>query len=90
MPTASALLAETANFREVLELRPCGAVHGLVELRVVTWYADAKQPEEQQVRFRAIVGPQGLIQLRDALEFFLAHSQHMPTTGAPDRCSSYS
>lgn len=81
MATASALLAETANFREVLELRPCGAVDPLVELRVLTWYADAKQPEEPQVRFRAIVGLRGLVRLKDTLETFLARSQHMPTTG---------
>jgi hypothetical protein len=78
MPTASALLAETANFREELELRPCDAVHPLVELRVVTWYAVAKRPEEPQLRFQAMVDPQGLLQLKNALEPLLGTSKHTP------------
>lgn len=78
MSLASAVLAKTANFREVLELRPCDAVQPLVELRVLTWYADAKRSEEPQLRFQAMVGPQGLLQLRNASEALLGTSQHTP------------
>lgn len=67
-----ALLTESANFREVVELRPCDALHPLVEMRITSWYLDAKDPESAQVRFQALVAPEALSGLRNALEAVLA------------------
>jgi hypothetical protein len=72
LTAGSALLAESNNFREVLELRPCGAVPSLVEIRISSWWRDAKQPETPQVRFQTFITPETLYGLKDALEAVLA------------------
>lgn len=79
MSTAiSALLTESANFRQVVEFRPCGALQPLVEIRITSWYLDAKDPESPQVRFQTLVAPDALSALRSALDAILARSGGCP------------
>lgn len=70
----SALLAKSANYCEVLELRSCDAPPRLVEIRIPSWYRDAKKPESPQARFRTQVAPEALLGPNNALEAFLTRS----------------
>lgn len=74
----SALLAESANFRQILELRPCDALQPLIEIRISSWYADANDPESPQVQFQTLAAPEALSELRNALEIVLARSAGWP------------
>lgn len=72
---ASALLARSENFRQVLELRPCDALPSSVEIRITSWFLDAKDPDSPQVRFRTMSSPDALSGLKDALEAFLGRPE---------------
>lgn len=70
----STLLAESDNYREVLELRPCDAVPSLVEIRISSWWRDAKSPASPQLRFQTFVAHDALMGLKNAVEAVLARS----------------
>lgn len=73
MPSAnSALLAHSANYRQIVELRPCDVVPTLVELRILSQCLEANHPERLQVRFQAMVPRQGLEELHRCIEAVLA------------------
>jgi hypothetical protein len=79
MSTAiSALLTKSVSFHQVFELRPCAAVPPLIEIRITSWYLDAKDPESGQVRFLTMATPEALLDLKNALEALLARSGRFP------------
>jgi hypothetical protein len=65
---ASALLASSQNYRVELELHPCDAVPSLVHVRIVSWFSDAKRPDEPQIRYRTTATRDALIRVRDAID----------------------
>lgn len=71
MPSATALLAQSANYRLELELRLADAIPSLVEIQIRSWYLDARDPKSPQVRFRTMSSPDALARLKSAIEVVL-------------------
>lgn len=85
MPSAnSALLAHSANYRQIVELRPCDAVPALMELRILSEYLDGKHPGDLQVRFRAMVERPALQDLQRCLRAVLEASDEPARHGQVD------
>ncbi len=62
------ILNRTGNYTEVLQLQPVEALPGFVELQVLSVLRDARDPQEEQVRYRTVLPPDGLQSLLALLE----------------------
>lgn len=67
--TATALLAESANSHQLLELRPSDAVSPFVGVRITSWCRGGAQ-----VRIRTLMAPEAVLGLKNAVQAVLARS----------------
>lgn len=86
MSRAASTLAETRNYRLLLELHPCDAMPSSVHLRISSWYTDAKDPNSPQVRFQSLVAVDALVGMKQAIEAALAQPTHTVDQGGGAAC----
>lgn len=67
-------LQQSADYECRLTLRPLATPAKHAELAITSIWAGARQPQAEQVRFRAVLDEQALLNLRDMLVSF-SHSQ---------------
>lgn len=82
LPSASSAVCDivsTAVYRETVRLKPIEALPGEFEFRVTSTLATARNPDEEQTRYRTTVSRDALLRLRQAIDDVLADShKHSP------------